>query len=1045
MRRQLIAVLLCMFFCSVSAANAAWLLEENFESLTDTYGLDVANEEGWTPVIAGSGALSDSAAVARPQYGEAQVLSASYTTTGDTAYLRKTLGTGTTDDVYFREYIWLAAGHGLDATNEYLTVLNLRSATSIALLNIYIEFDNSAVRLAIIPQVFGSVTGTYDYLDSANKTMTAALSTGQWYQVRGSMRFSEGDYGKVYCEVIDEVTGNVIMDVVYTCGSGQGINFKQYQTGIIASNSAQASTVYIDRAAAATGAMPYYQIFKETLLPNAEGSNTWTRSAGTSTYPLLNDGNDSTYISTTADSLFQSVALSNPAAVTHTPIGVRLWHRATGLAQSDCRFTRGCSITGDTGSLKVVAAAEYQNSLYNYQAKTYVDGEDDAFTWTDLNNLVMTIATGTGEDSHGGLLTEAWAEIFSGDSDEYPLFNFIVFGDSTTDHVRATVRLQDRGAQHVALRYGTVEADVRANTGDTLETAGYAVSAADDYTKKFLIEGLAEYTRYYFDVIIDGNSTASLSETSGYRADPLFGSTLPSTKTAVAANAGNSFRFALIGDDQVALINGQNWERSLASFDPDFILHVGDIQTIHSDVDATFRSLFKNVFDPSGSFAEFAGQVLSSRPFYYIWSDHDLAINDGDKYGRFEVQNMQNYRALDAVLDYLPLPTLANDGDTYGTATGGDTDTLINSGVDFTTLGIYPGQVVWDITDSGSCVVQSVTTNNVECTAALSAGSFDATDAYVIKSGGLWYKFSWGDADFFVIDTRYKRDPNSTADGDMLDGMAHGSGTGADVGDGVAAGHEQRDWLIAQVNASTAQWKFIVDQIPIKSDEAESGDKWADYDPNDTQSTYLKVQITADGVVWLAGDRHSSAMDDGETTADDPWPTIMPGPMYVGAFHDLSGDYRWFGMPDVVFGLDENTTGRTSFAIVDVYPHYLAISIYDSDGVLLSSKLTGKLGIFRGSVDEQDRIYFSASATAGGKGTRQFPFNAWTDFPFTGYNLRTGAEIRFSGSLGNLDISGLTDDPTTVDVKPWQRSPMMPPSMIMFSHPAGWYDVTVTR
>jgi hypothetical protein len=98
-------------------------------------------------------------------------------------------------------------------------------------------------------------------------------------------------------------------------------------------------------------------------------------------------------------------------------------------------------------------------------------------------------------------------------------------------------------------------------------------------------------------------------------------------------------------------------------------------------------------------------------------------------------------------------------------------------------------------------------------------------------------------------------------------------------------------------------------------------------------------------------------------------------------------------------------------------------------------------------MDEYDdqRLYFNASAADGGNGTRQYPYNAWTDYVWDGYNLREGAEIKFSGNLGNLDISGLTDDTSTIKIRPWQRSPMMPPSMIMFNHPAGWYDVTVTR
>ena len=64
------------------------------------------------------------------------------------------------------------------------------------------------------------------------------------------------------------------------------------------------------------------------------------------------------------------------------------------------------------------------------------------------------------------------------------------------------------------------------------------------------------------------------------------------------------------------------------------------------------------------------------------------------------------------------------------------------------------------------------------------------------------------------------------------------------------------------------------------------------------------------------------------------------------------------------------------------------------------------------------RTYFNPSAADGGNGTRQFPFNAWTDYVWTGYNLRAGAEIIIQGAMGSLDLSGLTDT-GAITVKPW--------------------------
>jgi len=63
-----------------------------------------------------------------------------------------------------------------------------------------------------------------------------------------------------------------------------------------------------------------------------------------------------------------------------------------------------------------------------------------------------------------------------------------------------------------------------------------------------------------------------------------------------------------------------------------------------------------------------------------------------------------------------------------------------------------------------------------------------------------------------------------------------------------------------------------------------------------------------------------------------------------------------------------------------------------------------------GAYEYPGGLYFNAASADGGNGTRQYPYNAWTDYVWTGYNLRTGAEIYLQGDMtGTLDLSGLTD------------------------------------
>jgi len=63
-----------------------------------------------------------------------------------------------------------------------------------------------------------------------------------------------------------------------------------------------------------------------------------------------------------------------------------------------------------------------------------------------------------------------------------------------------------------------------------------------------------------------------------------------------------------------------------------------------------------------------------------------------------------------------------------------------------------------------------------------------------------------------------------------------------------------------------------------------------------------------------------------------------------------------------------------------------------------------------GAYEYPGGLYFNAASTDGGNGTRALPYNAWTDYLWTGYNLRAGAEIYLQGAMaGTLDLSGLTD------------------------------------
>lgn len=70
-----------------------------------------------------------------------------------------------------------------------------------------------------------------------------------------------------------------------------------------------------------------------------------------------------------------------------------------------------------------------------------------------------------------------------------------------------------------------------------------------------------------------------------------------------------------------------------------------------------------------------------------------------------------------------------------------------------------------------------------------------------------------------------------------------------------------------------------------------------------------------------------------------------------------------------------------------------------------------------GAHEYTNGIWLKAGAT-GGNGTRANPYGAWTDYTWTGYNLRTGATVYYEGDMGSLDLSGLTDDNPVLTIGP---------------------------
>ena len=87
-----------------------------------------------------------------------------------------------------------------------------------------------------------------------------------------------------------------------------------------------------------------------------------------------------------------------------------------------------------------------------------------------------------------------------------------------------------------------------------------------------------------------------------------------------------------------------------------------------------------------------------------------------------------------------------------GLATGGTTTTLVDTEVDFTTLGLAAGMVVWNVTDDGYGYISTVAANMLTLGAAMSgAADFDAGDSYEIITDFTGVISDWDDDDEYYI------------------------------------------------------------------------------------------------------------------------------------------------------------------------------------------------------------------------------------------------------------------------------------------------------
>ncbi|MGD9899622.1 MAG: alkaline phosphatase D family protein [Calditrichaceae bacterium] len=183
--------------------------------------------------------------------------------------------------------------------------------------------------------------------------------------------------------------------------------------------------------------------------------------------------------------------------------------------------------------------------------------------------------------------------------------------------------------------------------------------------------------------------------------------------------------------------------------------------------------------------------------------------------------------------------------------------------------------------------------------------------------GGIWHKFTCGNADFFMLDNRSQRDPslesffslppnNFLGDGYVLYNPSPDHRILS--GNPFLAGEDQMTWLLRELSNSTADWKFISTGTPfnpalrggielallLQNDPrfnpiitpqgsftpvqiaGEFADKWAGYPESIIRLLNHIITNKIENVIFLSGDTHTSGIDDG---ANSIIPELMAGPL----------------------------------------------------------------------------------------------------------------------------------------------------------------------
>lgn len=311
-------------------------------------------------------------------------------------------------------------------------------------------------------------------------------------------------------------------------------------------------------------------------------------------------------------------------------------------------------------------------------------------------------------------------------------------------HVSATearIWVKATGQAKVAVRVNTT-ADLR----EAREVAGPTLTGESDFAGTVVVPGLEPATRYFYNVLIDGQPAMT-------RPWPSFG-------TAPADGARGKLRFAFascVGKEP--WLDAASWADLSGRGRADLVLLLGDNHYANTNDPAKQRAaLIAHRANPA------FGAFFAGTPLYAIWDDHDFGPDNSD-----------------------------------GTLKGKEISLRT-----FTEFFANPA-----------------------------AGQPD--------DPGVYFKFTRGAVDFFMLDGRYHRSPNKAPNDESK----------------TMLGAKQLAWLKRELLASNAVIKVLAAGGEWQSDS--SDDSWKSFRREEDEIFSFLEEHQMRNVLLLSGDRHFTA------------------------------------------------------------------------------------------------------------------------------------------------------------------------------------------